>query len=109
MKPGAMALTVMLRGDFDGDGAREADESRLGGDVIRLPGVAGFGHDRGDVDDAAGALLEHCAEGLLDAQVRAGEVGAEHCVPVVELHAEGEGVAGDGGVVDENVEAAEFG
>ena len=40
--------------------------------------------------------------------MRAGEVGANHRVPVFEFHAQGERVAGDGGVVDQDVELAEF-
>src|SRR5476649_1708754 len=38
----------------------------------------------------------------------AGEIGADDGVPVVGLHAHGEAVASDGGIVDENIEAAEF-
>ena len=40
--------------------------------------------------------------------MRAGEVGANHCVPIFELHAQGEGVAGNGRVVDQDIELAEF-
>ena len=47
-------------------------------------------------------------ERLLDAEVRAGEIGAHDGVPIVGLHAHGQAVAGDGGVVDQNVELAEF-
>ncbi len=46
--------------------------------------------------------------GLLNAQVGARQVGANHGVPVVLLHAQGEAVPSDGGVVHENVESAEF-
>src|SRR3984957_16742800 len=96
------------RGDFDGDGAGEADESGLGGDVIRLAGVAGLGHHRADIDDAAGTLLEHSAERLLDAEMRPGKVGANYSVPVFEPHAQRQRVAGDGRVIDQDVELGEF-
>ena len=109
MKPGATAFTVMLsRSDFDRDRAGEPDESRLRRNVIRLPGVPRLGDDGRNIDDAARALFEHRAERLLDAEVRAGEVGLQHRVPIVELHAQRERVARDRGVVDENVEPAHF-
>ena len=50
----------------------------------------------------------HRAQRLLNAQMRAGEIRAQHGVPVVGFHAHGEPVARDGGVVDENIEPAEF-
>ena len=40
--------------------------------------------------------------------MRAGEIGAQHRVPIFELHAQRERVARDGGVVDQDVERAEF-
>ena len=98
----------VARSDFDGDSAGEADQAGFRRDVVRLAGVAGLRDDRSEIDDAAGALLEHRAEGLLDAEMRAGEVGAQHGVPVFEFHAQGERVARDGGVVHQNVELAEF-
>src|SRR5277367_6431127 len=100
MKPGATAFTVMLREATSTAMARVRP--------ISLAGVAGLRDYRADINDAAGALLEHRAESLLNAEMRAGEVGAQHSVPVFELHAQGESVAGDGGVVHQNVELAEF-
>ena len=38
----------------------------------------------------------------------AGQVSPDHCFPVFQLHAHGEAVAGDGGVVDQDIELAEF-
>ena len=40
--------------------------------------------------------------------MRAGKVGAQHGVPIFELHAQRESVAGDGGVVHQDVELAEL-
>ncbi len=40
--------------------------------------------------------------------MRAGKVGAQHGVPVFEFHPQGERVAGDGGVVHQDVQLAEF-
>ena len=44
---------------------------------------------------------------MLDAEVGAGEIGAQDRFPIVRLHAHGQAVAGDGGVVDQDVETAE--
>ncbi len=54
-------------------------------------------------------LAEHGAERLLAAQVRAGQIGGQDLVPVGALHAQGELVAGDAGVIDQNVDFAEAG
>ena len=40
--------------------------------------------------------------------MRAGEVGANHCVPILDFHAQRERVTGNGGVVDQDIELAEF-
>src|SRR5882762_14193 len=96
------------RCDFDGDGLGEADEAGFRGDVIGLPRVTAFGDDGRDVDDAAGASFHHRRQHLLDADVRAGEIGSDDRVPVVGLHAHGQAVAGDGGVVDEDIDFSEF-
>ena len=64
------------RSGFDGDGAGEADEAGFGGDVV-LTGVTGLGHHRTDIDDAAGRCLSASRpKPLLNAEMRAGEVGA---------------------------------
>src|SRR5579883_1279848 len=98
----------ITRGDFDADGLGEADQAGFSGNVIGLAGVAGLRDDAGDVDDAARARLHHRRQRLLDAEMRAGEVGANDGIPVLLFHAHGQAIAGDGGVVDENIEPAEF-
>src|SRR5258708_1659260 len=98
----------VARRDFYGDGLCEADEAGFGRDVIGLPGVAAFGDDGRDVDDAAGAGFHHRRQHLLDADVRASKIGADDRVPVVGLHAHGQAVAGDGGVLDEDIDFSEF-
>ncbi len=40
--------------------------------------------------------------------MRAGQVRAQHGVPVLRLHAHGQAVARDGGVIDQDVQLAEF-
>jgi len=62
---------------------------------------------RGDVDDAAGALAKHRTDGGLGDEEDALEVGGEDVVPVLLAHAHDERVAGDAGVVDDDIEAAE--
>src|SRR6266852_579902 len=98
----------VARSDFHSDGFGEADDAGLGGDVIDLACVAHLRDDGGDVDDASSAGPHHDGKRLLDAEMSAGEIGAEDGVPVVGFHADSEAVAGDGGVVDEDVEAREF-
>ena len=51
---------------------------------------------------------QHGAKRLLDAQMRAGEVGAQYGFPVVQFHAHGKAIARDRGVVHQNVEPAEL-
>ena len=63
-------------------------------------------HDRGHVDDAPAALLEHRPQGGLRAVVHAGEVGGEDRVPLLRLHAQEQVVAGDARVVHQAVDAA---
>src|SRR5258708_2617102 len=98
----------VARSDFDGDGFGDADEAGFRGDVVVLPSVAAFGDDGRDVDDAAGAGFHHRRQHLLDADVRARKIGSDDRVPIVRLHAHGQTVAGDGGVVDEDIDFAEF-
>ena len=50
----------------------------------------------------------HDGHGLLRAQMRAGQIRAQDGVPVVRLHAHGQAVARDGGIIHQNVQLAEF-
>src|SRR5579863_2338724 len=94
-------------GDFAGERSSEADESGLAGGVVGLAGLAGAADDGGDVDDAAPAVFDHGTEQGLGEQEYASEVGREDVVPVGALHADGEIVAGDAGVVDEDFDFGE--
>ena len=96
-------------GDFAGDAFCHSDEAGLAGGVVRLAGEAHEAADRADVDDAAGALLDHGAEDGAGEIEGALEVRLEHGVPIAARHAHREGVAGDAGVVHEDVAAAEVG
>src|SRR6266851_620230 len=67
----------VARGDFDGDGFGQADQAGFCGDIIGLAGIARLGYHRADVDDAARAGFHHRRQSLLDAEMRAGEIGAQ--------------------------------
>ena len=95
-------------GEFAGDGFGEADQAGLAGGVVGLAGVADQADDRGDVDDARVlGFHQHAHEGFHGVE-GALEIGVEHGVPVLLLHAHEQAVAGDAGVVDEDVHRAEF-
>ena len=65
--------------------------------------------DASDVDDASPALFEHGANDLLDAEISGSEVRLQHGVPVGAFHPHDELVAGDAGIVDQDVDLAELG
>ena len=54
-------------------------------------------------------MLDHGAEDGTGEIERAFEIGLEHDIPIVARHAHGECVAGDAGIVDQNVATAEVG
>ena len=54
------------------------------------------------------ARAHHGRKSLLDAKLCAGQVCANHGVPIVCLHAHGQTVARNRGVVHQNVEVAKF-
>ena len=91
-----------------GDGAREADQAGLRGGVVRLAAVAARSHNRGQIDDAAVARLQHRAAGRAAEVENRGEVGRDHVIPVGVLHAHEEAVARDAGVIHEDIELTEF-
>jgi len=71
-----------------------------------LRGVAHQADDRGDVDDAAAALLDHGSQDGLGAEEDAGQVGGQDRVPVRVLHAQHQVVPGHAGVVHQAVDPA---
>ena len=107
MNPGATALTVIVpRGQLAGDRPGEADHARLARRVVGLARVAHQARDAGDVDDPAVPLPHHHrADGPAEEE-RPLEVGLDHLVPGVVLHAEHQAVPGDPGVIDQDVDLA---
>ncbi|KAG1390617.1 hypothetical protein G6F58_012938 [Rhizopus delemar] len=91
-----------------GQCARHARHARLGGRVVRLAGVAAGTHDGRDVDDASPAGLHHAAQDRARQAEHGRQVRVQHGGPVVVLHAHGQRIAGDAGVIDEDVRAAPF-
>src|SRR5262249_8550206 len=68
--------------------------------------VAGLADDRRDVDDAAGATLDHVLDGGLRQVERAGQVDRDDLLPVVVGHLGHGPVDGDAGVVHQDVQPA---
>ena len=95
-------------GEFAGDGLGETDQAGLAGGVVRLAGVADQADDRGDVDDARVLGFHQHAHEAFHGVEGTLEIGVEHGVPVLFLHAHEQAVAGDAGVVDEDVHGAHF-
>ena len=90
---------------FQRQRAGEADQAGLGGRVVGLAGVAPV-RARGDVDHAAPLSFHHGGQGRPGAVVGAFQDGVDHGVPVRFRHLEQVLVAGEAGVVDQDVDAA---
>ena len=105
MKPGATTLAVIpfapssLAIDFV-----ESDQSRLGGGVVGLAGVAGDATDRPDVHDPAVAALHHGPGGGPAGREDRPQVDVDDRVEVLVRHPQQEPVPGDACVVHEDVE-----
>ncbi len=82
---------------------RVVDPGRDGAE-LRRPGCA-----PGDVDDAAPSALTHGRHRVADAAHRAAQLVVEGAVPVLLGHGEEAALGDVGGVVDQDVEAAELG
>ena len=104
-----MALTRILCGpQFLGQGLGQADDGSLGGGVRRAPGGAEAADRRRHVDDAAGPRLLQHRYGATAVVVNAVEVDLDGLAPIVGLDVLQVGDwAGDPGVIDQYVEAAE--
>src|SRR5581483_5353240 len=93
----------------------QRDDGALAGGVGGVGGARiAAAADRGHVDDAPAAavlfvLLDHFAGGALQAEEHALGVDPVDAVPIRLGQIHDVGIAGDAGVVDEDVEAAEFG
>ena len=90
--------------DFPRQGPGKAHDTRLGGGVVGLAGVADEADDGGDVDDPAAAAGNHGFDDCFGEIPAAFEVDADDGVPLLFLHPEEEVVAGDAGVVNEVVD-----
>src|SRR5208282_701348 len=99
----------IARSQFAGNSHRESDETSFRRSIIRLTSLAHLAEDAGNIDDASPALLQHGAGDLLNTEIRGGEIGLQHGIPVGPFHADDELVAGDAGIVDQNVDLPELG
>src|SRR3984957_670894 len=93
--------------DLGGDRFRHGDHRGFRGGVIRLAGIAGDPADRADRDDPAVAAAQHAAQRGADQAKPGGEVDLQHRLPIPVAHAHRKPVAGDSGIVDQDVELAE--
>src|SRR5690606_33866881 len=87
---------------------RKAVDARFGGGIIDLAILARLAVDRPDIDDAAPAAFDHAGETGLGHVETAAQVDAHDVVPIVIAHP-GEGaVAGDAGIVDDDIDRADL-
>ena len=97
------------RTDFPRERHRHADQTGLGGRIVHLTGIAHRPHDRGHGNDAARALLHHRANTGARQAEGCGQIGFNHRLPLLVLHAHDETVLGNAGIIDEHINAAVFG
>eukprot|EP01022_Parablepharisma_sp_SALTPOND_P036185 TRINITY_DN979_c0_g7_i1.p1 TRINITY_DN979_c0_g7~~TRINITY_DN979_c0_g7_i1.p1 ORF type:complete len:1344 (+),score=262.78 TRINITY_DN979_c0_g7_i1:3504-7535(+) len=88
--------------------ATHASHAGLGGGIVHLARIAGLAHHRGDADDAAGTGLHHATQHGTGEATDSGEVGGDDAIPFLILHAHGQLVLGDAGIVDQDGERSEF-
>src|SRR5690242_15044581 len=101
-----LVVPAQLEDRLFGHRLRESEQAGLGGGVVDLADVAGLADHRGDVDDPAGAALEHVLQRVLGHEERARQVDRDHPQPVVVGHLGHGPVDGDPGVVDQDVQPA---
>ena len=85
----------------------QPDQAGLGGGIIHLARLPGAAHHAGHIHNPPPAVLDHLPQQGLGQQKRPGEVDGQHQVPVGALHAHHQRVAGDAGVVDQDLDLAE--
>src|SRR5262249_4269265 len=95
-----VAAAKLLRQRFG-----ESDQAGFRRGIIRLTGGARLADDARDVHDAAPAVTHHAGQNLLDTTKCAIQINVEHEVPVGGFHTHGQAVAGDAGVVHQDVDA----
>ncbi len=94
-------------GDLLGGGLGQADDAGLGGRVVGLADQADLAGDRRDVHDRTAFRLAHDAGGQPGAVPGALQVHGDDLVELLLGHLAHGRVAGDAGVVDHDVQAAE--
>ena len=108
MKPGRHRVDVDVgRAQLDRGGAGEAQERRLARGVVGDAESRPLGLVRAHAHDLAVVLAPEDRRDGADAVERAGHVGVQHLAPGVLAQAPERAVAGDAGVVDQEVDAAE--
>ena len=103
MKPGATALTVMLR--VASSRARalvKPIRPGLGRGIVHLAGIADRADHRADIDDAPAPLLEHAPQADLGETEHRGEIDVQRLLPFLALHAQNQRITCDAGVVDQD-------
>jgi hypothetical protein len=98
-----------VRGDgpaaqLTGERARHADQTRLAGGVVHLPRGPEEADHGGDEDQPPTTQPEHALGGPLGHSERAGEVGVDDLAPVRLAHPQHQGVLGDAGVGDHDLD-----
>ena len=78
----------------------------LGCCVVGLTGVARGTDHAGHTDDAAKALLHHGANSRTTESENSLQIGIQNGFPVLILHAHGQGVTGDAGIIDQHMQTA---
>ncbi len=96
-------------GHFQRQRHGETMHARFGRGVIGLAELAFFAIHRRDVDDAAPAPLDHAVDHLLGHIEHGVEIGSQHQIPIFVAHFAQYGVAGDAGVVHQNVHLSVLG
>src|SRR5260370_31923219 len=82
-------------------------DARFRGSVVDVSVLAGLAIDRTDIDNPAEAPRPHSLDDR-SRHVEAGrEIGLDHCIPLLVVHAVDRCVAGDPGIVDEHLDRAE--
>ena len=108
MNPGAIAFTVTpLRAYSSAKVLVNPIKPGLGGRVVRLTEVADAADDARYIDDAAPAARGHRVDEASSNVESAVQVGVDHFIPRVPVHLLEGAVAGDSGVVDQDVDGLE--
>src|SRR3546814_10931052 len=93
-----------------GGDVEEGDETGLGGGISRAADAGAETRGRGGSEDGAAPSFPHQRRGVLDGEEGADEVDAEDFLPVLRRLLEDRGeAAGDAGIGEHNVEAADAG